>query len=136
MGPADANSLGRVHGGVIMRLADEAAGIAAIRHCGRPAVTAGVDRMAFVGPVEIGQLVVVRASLNAAWTTSMEVGVRVEAEDLASGAITHALSAYFTMVALDTDGHPMAVPELVAVSESERQHQQQAQHRRSERLGS
>ena len=83
MGVQDANAAGFVHGGVVMKTCDEAAAIAAIRHCGRRVVTAGVDRMTFVEPIAIGELLTCRATVNAAWRTSMEVGVRVEAEDAA-----------------------------------------------------
>src|SRR3954453_21795058 len=108
----DANSAGFVHGGVVMRMCDEAAGIAAIRHCGNRVVTAGMDRMTFLHPVMIGNLVVVRASVNAAWRTSMEVGVRVEAEDVRTRERTHTSTAYLTMVAIDEEGRPVEVPPI------------------------
>jgi acyl-CoA hydrolase len=110
MGIGDANLGGNVHGGVIMHLCDEAAGIAAVRHSGRRAVTAAMDRMTFMHPVYVGQLVTLKAMVNAAWRTSMEVGVRVESEDIRSGEIVHTCSAYLTMVALDDEGRPTAVP--------------------------
>ena len=99
-----------MHGGVIMRLCDEVAGIAAVRHSGRRAVTAAMDRMTFLHPVYVGQLVTVKATVNAAWRTSMEVGVRVESEDIRSGEVVHTCSAYLTMVALDDEGRPTEVP--------------------------
>src|SRR6059058_6095899 len=99
MGPADANSAGYVHGGTMMKLIDEVAALAAVRHSRRRVVTAGVDRMAFVAPVHIGHLVTLNASVNAAWGTSMEVEVRVEAENPRTGEVTHTNSAYLTMVA-------------------------------------
>ena len=80
MGPTDANSAGFVHGGVVMKLIDEVAGLAAVRHSHQRVVTAGADRMTFEQPIHVGQLVTLHASVNAAWNTSMEVGVRVEAE--------------------------------------------------------
>jgi acyl-CoA hydrolase len=104
MGVQEANIAGNVHGGWIMKLCDEVAGIAAIRHCGRRVVTAGVDRMTFLHPVMVGDLVVFRATVNAAWRTSMEVGVRVEAENVHTRELTHASTAYLTMVALDEEG--------------------------------
>src|SRR5262245_57807523 len=85
MGPQDANGAGFVHGGVVMRMCDEAAGIAAIRHSGRRSVTAGMDRMTFLNPVYVGELLHCVASVNAVWRTSMEVGVRVEAENAVTG---------------------------------------------------
>src|SRR5918997_5258394 len=119
MGVADANTAGNVHGGTIMRMCDEVAGIAAIRHSGNRVVTAGMDRMTFLHPVYVGMLVTVRATVNAAWRTSMEVGVRVEAEDIRKGEVMHTSTAYLTMVALDDDGRPVEVPRLDPQSEDE-----------------
>src|SRR4029453_18197949 len=87
MGIADANTAGNVHGGTIMRMCDEVAGIAAIRHSGGRVVTAGMDRMTFLNPVYVGMLVTVKATVNASWRTSMEVGVRVEAENVHTGEV-------------------------------------------------
>jgi acyl-CoA hydrolase len=134
LGIQDANTAGNVHGGTIMKLCDEVAGIAAIRHCGARVVTAGMDRMTFLHPVLVGNLVTCLASVNAAWNTSMEVGVRVQAEDIRSGAITHACTAYLTMVALDDDGRPAAVPALAAESVDEQRREREAQLRRDNRL--
>ncbi len=130
MGPTDANSVGYVHGGTVMKLCDEAAAAAAIRHCRRRVVTAGVDRMTFLHPVHVGQLLTLRASVNAVWRTSMEVGVRVEAEDPATGARTHTNSAYVTMVALDDDGRPVPVPPLRVEDDEGRRREREAQLRR------
>jgi acyl-CoA hydrolase len=134
MGIADANTAGNVHGGTIMRLCDEAAGIASIRHAGTRVVTAGMDRMTFLEPVLVGQLVTFRAMVNAAWRTSMEVGVRVEAEDVRSGEVRHVSSAYLTMVALDDNNRPTLVPPLEPTSDDERRRQREAQMRREHRL--
>ncbi len=134
MGIGDANSAGFVHGGVVMKMCDEAAGIASIRHCGRRVVTAGMDRMAFILPVHIGELLTCSATVNAAWRTSMEVGVRVEAENPLSAERRHTSSAYLTMVALDDRGEPTEVPPLVAESETERRRQREAEVRRRNRL--
>ena len=134
MGPGDANAAGYVHGGTMMKLIDEVAGLAAVRHSRQRVVTAGVDRTAFVAPVHIGQLVTFNASVNAAWRTSMEVGVRVEAENPRTGEVTHTNSAYLTMVAVDDDGRPAAVPALVPGSADERRRESEAQLRRSNRL--
>jgi acyl-CoA hydrolase len=134
MGVADANTAGNVHGGRIMYLCDEVAGIAAIRHCGTRVVTAGMDRMTFLEPVTVGQLVTFRATVNATWRTSMEVGVRVEAEHVRSGEIRHVSTAYLTMVALDDDGHPTPVPDLEPETDDEIRRQREAQWRRDNRL--
>src|ERR687891_2780400 len=108
----DANSAGFVHGGTVMRMCDEAAGIAAIRHCGRRVVTAGMDRMTFTKPVWVGELLRCSATVNAVWKTSMEVGVRVEAENAVTGEVRHTSTAYLTMVAVDDQGHPVPAPPL------------------------
>jgi acyl-CoA hydrolase len=134
MGIEDANTAGYVHGGVIMRLCDEVAGIAAIRHCGVRVVTAGMDRMTFMHPVHVGQLVTFRATVNAAWRTSMEVGVRVDSEDVRTREATHTSTAYLTLVALDDQGQPAAVPALVAESSDEKRREKEAQLRRENRL--
>ncbi len=134
MGIEDANTAGHVHGGSIMRLCDEVAGIAAIRHSGTRVVTAGMDRMTFLDPVYVGQLVTVRASVNAAWRTSMEVGVRVESEIVATGESAHTSTAYLTMVALDEEGRPTRVPPLEPETPDEQRREQEAQLRRQNRL--
>ncbi|HEY2601705.1 MAG TPA: acyl-CoA thioesterase [Thermoleophilaceae bacterium] len=134
MGPAHANSLGNVHGGLIMLMCDEVAGIAAIRHSGLPVVTAGMDRMTFEHPVRVGNLVTVRACVNAAWRTSMEVGVRVESENVRSGECLHTSTAYLTMVALGEDGRPTEVPPLAPETPDELRRQREAQLRRDNRL--
>jgi acyl-CoA hydrolase len=134
MGIQHANTAGYVHGGVIMRLCDEVAGIAAIRHCGQRVVTAGMDRMTFLDPVHVGQLVTVRATVNAAWRTSMEVGVRVESEHVATREVVHTSTAYLTMVALDEHGRPTDVPLLAPKSREEHRREQEAQLRRDNRL--
>jgi acyl-CoA hydrolase len=134
MGIQDANNAGNVHGGVVMKLCDEVAGIAAIRHCGRRVVTAGMDRMTFLNPLMVGHLVTFKASVNAAWRTSMEIGVRVEAEDVRTREVTHTSSAYLTMVALDDEGRPAEVPPIAPENEHEARRQREAQLRRETRL--
>jgi acyl-CoA hydrolase len=134
MGIGDANNAGNVHGGVIMHLCDEVAGIAAVRHSGRRAVTAAMDRMNFLHPVYVGQLVTVKATVNAAWRTSMEVGVRVESENIRTGELVHTSTAYLTMVALDDEGRPAAVPALRPETTVERRRAREAQLRRDHRL--
>jgi acyl-CoA hydrolase len=123
MGVQDANIAGNVHGGWIMKLCDDVAAIAATRLAGGRVVTAAVDEMKFRRPVHVGDVLTLRAKVNAAWRTSMEVGVRVEAEDVRSGRITHTCSAYMTMVSLGADEKPIPLPEIVAVTpEDERRH--------------
>ena len=134
MGVTDANTAGNVHGGSIMKLCDEVAGIAAIRHCGNRVVTAAMDRMTFLHPVFVGHLVTVRASVNAAWHTSMEVGVRVESEDVRSGTVLHTSTAYLTMVALGDDGRPAEVPPLAPQTPDQERRAREAQLRRDNRL--
>jgi acyl-CoA hydrolase len=134
MGIADANTAGFVHGGVVMKLGDEVAGLAAVRHCGGRVVTAGMDRMAFVEPVHVGNLVTCRATVNAVWKSSMEVGVRVEAEDPRTRETRHTSTAYLTMVAVDEEGTPVPVPPLEVDGAVEERRQRQAELRRKNRL--
>ena len=134
MGVTDANTAGNVHGGTIMKLCDEVAGIAAIRHCGTRVVTAAMDRMTFLHPVFVGHLVTVKATVNAAWRTSMEVGVRVESEDVRSGTVLHTSTAYLTMVALGDDGQPTEVPPLAPQTPDQHRRAREAQLRRDNRL--
>jgi acyl-CoA hydrolase len=134
MGVADANVAGNVHGGLILRLCDEVAGIAAVRHSGARVVTAALDRMTFLHPVYVGNLVTVKATVNAAWRTSMEVGVRVEAEKVRTGEVTHTSTAYLTMVAMDEDGRPSAVPPVGPETADEQRRAREAQLRRDNRL--
>lgn len=134
MGILDANSAGMVHGGTVLKMADEAAGLAAVKHCHRRVVTAGLDRVNFLFPIHIGELVTFKASVNAAWRTSMEVGVRVEAENPVTGEVRHTNTAYFTMVALDADGTPTPVPPLVLSDATEERRKREAELRRKNRL--
>jgi acyl-CoA hydrolase len=134
MGIADANNAGNVHGGLIMHLCDEVAGIAAVRHSGTRVVTAAMDRMNFRHPVYVGQLVNVKATVNAAWRTSMEVGVRVESENVRTGELLHTSTAYLTLVALDDDGHPTEVPPIAPETPDEARRAREAQLRRDTRL--
>ena len=133
MTPLDANITGNVHSGNIMKLADEAAGVVAIRHCGGNCVTAAVDRFDFHAPVYVGNLVTVKASLNYVGRTSMEIGVRVEAEDLRTGKRTHTNSCYITMVAIDADGKPVEVPRLILETDEDRRRHEAATVRVRER---
>src|SRR5437879_5685227 len=117
--PNDANGLGHVLGGKVMHLVDLAGALAAIRHARRPVVTASVDYMTFLHPVKIGQLILLRSSVNRVFRTSMEVGVKVSVEDLPTGAVLHTSSAYLTFVALDASGAPVPIPAVIPEAEAE-----------------
>ncbi len=132
----DVNLLGTVHGGVVMRLVDSVAGAVAQRHSGGPAVTAAMDEMAFLHPVRVGDLVQASAMINWAGRTSMEIGVRVQAEpwDRAGVPPTHVASAYLVFVAVHDDGSPREIPGVLAESDEERRRYRQAEVRRAHRL--
>jgi acyl-CoA hydrolase len=134
MGIADANNAGNVHGGTVMKLCDEAAGLAAIKHCGQRVVTAAMDRMTFLVPINVGDVVTFCATVNAAWRTSMEVGVHVTAENPRSGEVRHTNTAHLTMVALDDTGQPAPVPAVLARAPDEIRRQREAEVRRAHRL--
>jgi acyl-CoA hydrolase len=130
----DANPAGNVHGGVIMKLIDNAAGCAAARHSRSNVVTASIDRLDFYNPVFVGDIVTLKASLNFVGNTSMELGVRVEAENIITGTIRHTASAYLTFVALDSNGRPLHLPPLVVETDEEKRRNQEARDRRITRL--
>src|SRR5215475_2676814 len=132
--PNDANGLGNVLGGKVMHLVDMAGALAAIRHSRRPVVTASVDYMNFLHPVKIGQLILLRSSVNRVFRTSMEVGVKVWVEDLRTGAVRHTSSAYLTFVALDQEGHPAQPPQVIPETEDEKRRYEEAGNRREYRL--
>jgi acyl-CoA hydrolase len=132
--PNDANTLGNVLGGKVMHLVDLAAALAAVRHSRCAVVTASVDHMNFLHQIHIGQLIVLRSSVNRVFRTSMEVGVRVEVENLASGEIRHASSAYLTFVAIDKTGNRVAVPPVIPETEDEKRRYKEAGERRTYRL--
>jgi len=135
MTQADTNLLGTVHGGVIMKLVDDAAGAVAGRHSGGPAVTASMDEMAFLEPVRVGDLVHVKAQVNWTGRTSMEVGVRVLAERWnESTPATQVGSAYLVFAAVDADGRPRRVPPVLPETERDERRYQEAQIRRTHRL--
>src|ERR1700730_13155782 len=134
MGILDANSAGNVHGGTVMKLCDEAAGLAAIKHSRARVVTAAMDRMTFLYPIHIGELVTFSSMVNAVWRTSMEVGVRVDAENPRTGELRHTNTAYITMVALDDNGDPAPVPPLIAETPTEERRMREAGRRRANRL--
>jgi uncharacterized protein (TIGR00369 family) len=133
MNPGDANPTGNVHGGTIMKMVDTAAGVCAMRHCRTRVVTATVDSMSFLHPVFVGNVVTVHASVNDVGTTSMEVGVRVEAENIRTGEVRHTSSAYLVFVALDDEGNPTGVPPLLVEGADEKRRQAHAKIRRESR---
>jgi len=132
--PIYANPLGNLLGGRIMHLVDLAASISGVRHARSAVVTASVDHMNFLYPVHIGQLVTLRASVNRVFRTSMEIGVKVWAEDLSTGSVRHISSAYLTFVALDAAGNRIPVPPVVPETEEEKQRYEDAGKRRAYRL--
>ena len=132
--PPDANPAGNVHGGVILKYIDTAGGIAAIRHARTAVVTASIDRMDFIQPAYIGEVVTFFASVNLVGKTSMEVGVRVECENPMTGETRHAGSAYLTYVALDADRRPIPVPPLILETEADCRRNREAMARREARL--
>jgi acyl-CoA hydrolase len=135
MSAQHSNLLGTVHGGVIMKLVDDAAGAVAGRHSGGPAVTGAMDEMAFLEPIKIGDLVHVKAQVNWTGRTSMEIGVRVVAERWnKSMPAQQVASAYLVFVAVDADGKPRAVPQVEPETERDRRRWQEAQIRRTHRL--
>lgn len=134
MFPNDANPMGSVMGGRVMHFIDVAAAVAASRHCHRPCVTASVDHIDFRAPVRVGDLLVLKASVNYTGRTSLEVGVRVEVEDRGSGTRRHTSSAYLTFVCLDDGGKPMPVPPVLPETPDEVRRHREAGKRRTERL--
>jgi uncharacterized protein (TIGR00369 family) len=134
MGPPETNPAGNVHGGVIMKLIDTTAGVVAHRHARTNAVTASIDRMDFLYPVFSGDMVTLKASLNYVGRTSMEIGVKVETENLLTGEVRHTASAYLTYVALDKAGRPITLPPLILETEEDKRRNREAIARREVRL--
>jgi acyl-CoA hydrolase len=132
--PQDANPAGNVHGGVVVKIIDEAAGVVAARHSRSNVVTASIDRIDFHYPIFVGDVLFFKASLNLVGRTSMEIGVRVEAENLLTGNVRRAASAYLTYVALDEKGQPKEVPKLILETEDDKRRNREAASRRNIRL--
>jgi acyl-CoA hydrolase len=132
--PNDANGLGNVLGGKVMHLVDLAAAMAGMRHARRPVVTAALDSMRFLHPVKIGQLMVLRSAVNRVFHTSMEIGVRVETENLVTGSKLHTCSAYLTFVAVDENGRPVPIPPVIPETGEEHRRYREAGERREYRL--
>ena len=134
MMPHMANGLGNVHGGVLLGMIDRVAAVAAIRHAQRVCVTVSVDQVDFREPIHLGELVTMHAMVNYVHRTSIEVGVRVEAENLITGVRRHTNSCYLTFVAIDDDRHPVEVPRLIAETEEEQRRYRTAEQRRAQRI--
>jgi len=134
MMPHHANNLGHVFGGVMLAMMDKTAAISAFRHCRSAVVTASIDRVDFREPIHLGDLVVMKSSVNFVGRTSMEVGVRVEAEELLSGRRRHTNSCYLTFVAVDGNGRPVEVPGIVPETADEKRRYEAAKLRRTRRL--
>ncbi len=132
--PNDANALGHVLGGKVMHLVDLAGALAAIRHARCPAVTASIDHMSFLHPVHIGQLILLKSSVNRVFHTSMEVGVKVWVEDLMTGDLQHTSSAYLTFVTIDVHGKHVAVAPVIPATDQEKRRYEEALERRQYRL--
>ncbi len=131
--PSDANPFGNVHGGEVVKLMDSCAGAAAQRHSRSRVVTARIDELSFVAPVYVGDLATAKASVNDVGMKSMEVGVRVEAENTLTGRTVHVASAYLVFVAIDADGKPIPVPPVVAETDEDRRRMAAAKERRAGR---
>ena len=132
--PNDANGLGNVLGGKVMHLADLAAAMAGMRHARKPIVTASVDSLHFLHPVHIGELIMLRSSVNRVFRSSMEIGVKVMTEKLLTGMQLHTCSAYLTFVAIDREGKAIAIPQVIPETEDEIRRYRQAGERREYRL--
>ena len=132
--PNDANGLGNVLGGKVMHLVDLAGALAAMRHARTPVVTASIDYMNFLHPVRIGQLILLRSSVNRVFRTSMEVGVKVWVENLMTGLRLHTSSAYLTFVAIDREGNRVPVPAVIPETDDEKRRYEDAARRRQYRL--
>ena len=132
--PQDTNALGTIFGGKVMALIDIAAAMAAGKHARSSVVTASIDALSFVAPVKLGEYIHIRASVNYVGRTSMEVGVRVDKENPFTGEMKHTATAYLTFVALDSDGHSRAVPELIVQSPEEIRRHSEALKRRASRM--
>jgi len=134
MNPESANPAGNVHGGNIMKLIDSAGGVAATRHARAHVVTASIDRLDFHHPVFVGDFLTLKASVNFVGRTSMEVGVRVEAENPITGQTRHTSSAYLTFVALDQNNRPRQLPPLILETDADRHRYEEAERRKKTRL--
>jgi len=132
--PEDVNPMGVAFGGKVMQWMDLAGAVAATRHSRRPVVTASIDHLSFLAPIHIGDFVIIKAAVNYAGTTSMEVGVTIESEDPMTGQRHHTTRGYLTFVALDGRGKPVKIPKVIPESEIEKQRYEEARRRRELKL--
>jgi len=132
--PNDSNGFGNVLGGKVMHLVDLAAAMAGMRHAHQPVVTASVDSLHFLHPVHIGELIMLRSSVNRVFRSSMEIGVKVVTEKLMTGVRLHTCSAYLTFVAIDRDGKAISIPPVIPETEQEQRRYREAGERREYRL--
>jgi len=132
--PNDTNQLGNLLGGRLMHLIDIAAAIAAARHTNKVCVTASIDELNFIHPIKLGQVVILQASVNRVFRSSMEIGVKVTAEDIPTGVRKHANTAYLTFVAIDDEGRPVQVLGVEPVTDDEKRRYEEAMKRRDMRL--
>lgn len=132
--PGELNSNKTVFGGHVMALLDRAALVVAERHTERTCVTASVDAMHFLSPAHEGEFLIIDAACNRAWHTSLEIGLRVRAQNPKTQTITHVVSAYYTFVAVDSSGKPIPVAQLEAVTKDEKRRYEEAQMRRENRV--
>ena len=132
--PADANALGNLFGGRLMQFIDLVGAVAASRHARAPVVTASMDHLDFVIPVRVGELLILKASVNRAFKTSMEVGVRAMVEEVREQRLRHVSSAYLTYVAVDRDGKGIAIPRIIAETEPQKRRYEEAGRRREIRV--
>src|ERR1035437_8776532 len=133
--PADSNSVGNLFGGRLMQFIDLVGAVAAVRHSRSIVVSASMDHLDFVAPVHIGDLLILKASVNRAFRTSMEVGVRAMVENARAGTLRHVSSAYVTYVAVDREGRPIVVPSVIAETECQKRRFADAGRRREMRAG-
>lgn len=132
--PTDANTLGNILGGKVMHIIDIACAVAALRHCRRPVVTASMDHLDFKHPIKVGELIIVQASVNRVFHSSMECGAKVMSENLMTGTRKHTSSAYLTFVALDESNRPLTVLPVIPETEDEKRRWKEAGMRRDQRL--
>jgi acyl-CoA hydrolase len=133
--PGDSNALGTLFGGKLMQYIDLVGAMAAVRHSRSYVVTASMDHLDFVAPVRIGELLILKASVNRAFKTSMEVGVRAMVEDVGAGTLRHVSSAYLTFVAITKDGQRVEVPQVIPETEHQKRRYEDALRRREMRAG-
>ena len=132
--PEDTNPQGNIFGGRVMALIDKAAAIVGMRHCRTQVATASVDSLTFLSPIRLGSIVILEGRIHNVFRTSMEVGIRVESEDVLTGARRHTTTAFVTLVSIDSEGNPIPAPPLLLETEEDRLLAREASNRRAYRL--